>query len=228
VPEAAKARALTHLLLDDLPGAILVSGYALQADTGFVDMRADEARARAFTAGRIDLCSGFRRDGTMLVELEGTGRMPMPTGPAAPRLESSDDELAWHAHEDLPAGGIRRRRRLDLTPAADDVRIDAMFRDSHGDGSGTETVIHEYTLEALISRAELRVLAIEATPRVLPWTECPVAAASAQALVGQTVHDLRTWVRKQLSGIATCTHLNDLLRSLADVDHLVRALDQAC
>lgn len=95
------------------------------------------------------------------------------------------------------------------------------------DGSGIETVIHEYTLDALISRAELRVLAIEATPRVLPWVECPVAAASAQALVGQTVHDLRTWVRSQLTGVATCTHLNDLLRSLADVDHLLRALDQA-
>lgn len=240
VPEAASSRALAHLLLDDLPGAVLVSGYALQADAGFVDMRADAARG--FIAGRIDLCSGFRRDGTMLVELDATGRMPMPTGPPAPSLEVAareqandeladdqlaKDELAWHAHADLPVGGIRRRRRLDLTLAADRVRIDAMFRDSHVDGSGAETVIHEYTLDALIDRAQSRVLAIEATPRVLPWTECPVAAASAQALVGQTVGDLRTWVRKQLTGIATCTHLNDLLRSLADVDHLVLALDQA-
>lgn len=118
VPDAAEARALTHLLLDDLPGAVLVSGYALRGDTGFVDMRADQARARAFTAGRIDLCSGFRRDGTMLVELETTGRMPMPTGPPAPRLEPPDDELAWHEHGDLPVGGIRRRRRLDLTETA--------------------------------------------------------------------------------------------------------------
>jgi hypothetical protein len=190
-------------------------------------MQADQVQAQAFAASRVDLCSGFRRDGTMLVELGQTGSMPMPTGPAAPPVESDDTELAWHQHEDLPVGAIRRRRRLDMTGAPDGVRIDAMFRDSHLDGTGTETVIHEYTLEALIDRAGLRVVKIEATPRVLPWTECPVAAASAGSLVGQTVHELRTWVRKQLRGTATCTHLNDLLRSLADVDHLVTVLDQA-
>jgi hypothetical protein len=225
VPDVARKRALTHLLLDDLPGAVLVSGYALQADRGFADMSA--SHARAFAVSRADLCSGFRRGGTMLAELDLTGRMPMPTGPVAPPLESADDELAWHQHENLPAGAIRRRRRLDLAGTANGFRIDAMFRDSHMDDSGLETVIHEYTLEALVDRAESRVLTVEATPRVLPWTECPVAAASAQSLVGQTVSDLRTWVRSQLNGILTCTHLNDLLRSLTDVDQLVLALDQA-
>jgi hypothetical protein len=226
VPDAADRRALSHLLLDDLPGAVLVSGYAVQADHGYVDMRGDEGLARAFTVNRVDLCSGFRRDGTMLTELGRTGCMPMPTGPAAPSLEAPDDELGWHQHADLPVGAIRRRRRLDLSRAVDGLRVQAMFRDSHMNDSGLETVIHEYTLEALIDRGGSRVLAIDATPRVLPWTECPAAAASAQALVGQTVHDLRAWVRKQLTGTTTCTHLNDLLRSLADVDRLMPALDK--
>ena len=221
LPEAVTDRALVHLLLDDLPGAVLVSGYAVQADLGHVDMRADRARAEAFIAGRIDLCSGFRRDGTMLTELRETGLMPMPTGPAAPELDSPSDPLAWHEHDALPVGAIRRRRRMDLTDEADAIRVEAMFRDTHVDGAEVETVIHEYTLDALIDREEMRVLEIEAAPRVLPWTECPAAAAAAGALVGRAVGELRTWVREQLTGTATCTHLNDLLRSLNDVDHLV-------
>ncbi|RAY16940.1 hypothetical protein DPM19_01890 [Actinomadura craniellae] len=221
LPAAAAGRALSHLLLDDLPGTVLVSGYAVQADLGHVDMRADRALAEAFTAGRTDLCSGFRRDGTMLTELRETGLMPMPTGPVAPGPEPSPDPLAWHEHDALPAGAIRRRRRMDLTAAAGTVRVDATFRDTHVDGDGVETIVHEYVLDALIDRAELRILEIEAVPRVLPWTECPAAAASAGALAGRTVGELRTWVRRQLTGTLTCTHLNDLLRSLDDVDHLV-------
>jgi hypothetical protein len=59
---------------------------------------------------------------------------------------------------------------------------------------------------------------------VLPWPECPGAAASAGELVGRTVPDVRAYVRANLRGISTCTHLNDLLCSLADVAPLIRAL----
>ena len=40
----------------------------------------------------------------------------------------------------------------------------------------------------------------------------------------QTVSDLRRRVRKELVGPATCTHLNDTLRELADLDTLAAAL----
>jgi hypothetical protein len=45
-----------------------------------------------------------------------------------------------------------------------------------------------------------------------------------------TLSDLRFRVRKELTGTATCTHLNDLLRSVADARTLIDQLrgDPAC
>ena len=64
-----------------------------------------------------------------------------------------------------------------------------------------------------------------AVPRVLPFVECPVAAASADRLVGQSIEATRDYVRRELRGTSTCTHLNDLLRSLGDVGTLASTLD---
>jgi hypothetical protein len=71
---------------------------------------------------------------------------------------------------------------------------------------------------------ELRVTWIEATPRVLPWIECPWAAASATRLSGESVAGLRRLVRDGFHGVETCTHLNDMLRSLADIVPLAALL----
>jgi len=70
------------------------------------------------------------------------------------------------------------------------------------------------------------VVEVEADPRTLPWAECPDAALSAGRLQGQTAHDLRRWVRAELVGISTCTHLNDQLRSLEDVVALASELQE--
>lgn len=43
-------------------------------------------------------------------------------------------------------------------------------------------------------------------------------------MVGTQLTDLRTAVLEQLKGIEGCTHLNDVLRSLAEVPVLVRPL----
>jgi hypothetical protein len=59
---------------------------------------------------------------------------------------------------------------------------------------------------------------------VLPWTECPFAAASAARLDGHAVGELRELVGREFKGTTTCTHLNDLLRSLADLARLVALL----
>ena len=67
------------------------------------------------------------------------------------------------------------------------------------------------------------MLDAEATPRVLPWFECPEAAASAGRLAGRSLDSLRAGVRAEFLGATTCTHLNDMLRALADVEILARA-----
>ena len=55
--------------------------------------------------------------------------------------------------------------------------------------------------------------------------ECPGALGSAARLAGQPLADLRPWVRETFTGTSTCTHLNDVLRGVADVDHLIDVVE---
>jgi len=220
VPLHRLAQSPLYLLLDDLPVAALISGYAE------LYFRPDMVGERSAGHPRADVCSGWRADGTMMNAIRDEGRIPVPIGPAAPPLERPGDDLSWHPLDPLPPGGMRRHRRLDLYrdashPSA--LRVDAMFRDTHVDPDGAETVLHEYSVEATLDE-ELRVTSIEAIPRVLPWIECPWAAASATRLCGAPVHSLRRLVRDTFRGIETCTHLNDMLRSLADIAPLASLL----
>ncbi|MGF7234353.1 MAG: DUF2889 domain-containing protein, partial [Frankia sp.] len=107
------------------------------------------------------------------------------------------------------------------------VAVDAFFRDSHVDGGGLETVVHEYSVAATIDPATMRFTDCQATIGVLPWQECPGAVGSARRLVGTPVEGLRTSIRESFVGTSTCTHLNDTLRALEDVGDLVRELPHA-
>jgi hypothetical protein len=211
LPDEQEARSLLHLLLDDVPGASLISGYAVGVSG------VNHLPSSGYTVVP-DLCSGFRSGGTIMAEFERAGRNPLVTGPVAPSLERPDDPAGWHALDPLPATAMRRRRLLDVTPAEDDrLLVYSYFRDSYQGDDGTESVIHEYEIRAVLEESTTQVLDIVATPRVLPWVECPSAAASAQRLIGRTVHDLRREVRVEFTGTTTCTHLNDQLRELTDV-----------
>ena len=61
----------------------------------------------------------------------------------------------------------------------------------------------------------LDFLSCDANVGVLPWVECPSAAASATRLAGTPAADLRERIRDTFVGTSTCTHLNDTLRALA-------------
>jgi hypothetical protein len=211
VPDHRHAASLLYLLLDDLPAAALVSGYAMQR-AGIIGAAPPEV-----FAPNADLCAGWAADATVFRIIHAHGTVPMTIGPAAPTLERDDDRDGWHELPEPTTHTVRRRRRIDVVDAADGLEVDAMFRDSYFDAGGAESVVHEYGLLATIDPETLVVTAADATPRVLPYVECPTAAASASRLVGFHLDEVRDRVRAEWTGPSTCTHLNDLLRSLEDV-----------
>jgi hypothetical protein len=70
----------------------------------------------------------------------------------------------------------------------------------------------------------LTVLGADASARVLPWPECPGALVSAGRIVAEPAAALRQLVASDFTGTTTCTHLNEVLRSLAGVSALGAAL----
>lgn len=206
--EVAAATPL-HLVLDDLPGTLIASGYAWAVEP-------PPATGPMRGSPPADVCSGWRSDGTMMLAIRRDGALPPMAGPTAPPLDAGDPD-GWHATRVLGPGEIRRARRIDVRAAGAELLVDAMFRDSYRDTDGDESVVHEYRLDARVDRSTLRILALAAEPRVLPWVECPAAAASGARLVGQDVREVREQVGTAFVGTSTCTHLNDLLRALGDV-----------
>jgi hypothetical protein len=219
LPDERDARSLLYLLLDDLPVATLVSGYAVSHGIELTVPKGHRMLQRP------DLCAGWRSGGTLLVGLEQTSRVPVATGPDAPSLLREDDPLAWHALPPIPPTGMRRHRRLDLS-LGDEIGVEVLFRDSHVAPDGRETIVHEYSVTAGVEREAFTFTRIEATAGSLPWIECNPAPASASRLLGRPVRGLRSHVRSEFTGVSTCTHLNDTLRSLEDVEALAAAAER--
>jgi hypothetical protein len=221
-PEDVRNGTPLALLLDDLPVAALISGYARLYEGSIPNDQAAQSM-------KSDICSGWRSEGTMMTSVRAGLGVPVTVGPRAPSIADDRDVDAdgWHAIGQLPIGSMRRRRLVDVHVETDRWNIAAMFRDTHVDSGGSETVLHEYVLTATVDAATRRLTSCSAVPRVLPWVECPVAAASADRLVGEPVDGVREFVRTSLRGTSTCTHLNDLLRSLGDVAILADALERS-
>jgi hypothetical protein len=215
-PALPAEEGLLHLLVDDIPVVTLVSGHAWGVAT-LPERRLPVVSMRAHLIP--DQCAGFASDATIMTEVGRTGLPPMATGPAAPPL-TTDDALGWHATDPLPPHGMRRTRRIDVRPGSPAV-VDVLFRDSYVRPDLLETIIHEYTVSMSVDPDAAVVVDCEATPRVLPWVECPAAALSARRLAGRPLAGLRQHVREAFGGTSTCTHLNDTLRSLEDVPALL-------
>ena len=102
------------------------------------------------------------------------------------------------------------------------VGIDAHFRDSHADAAGRETICMSITSRLPPHPRHIRL--ITADPHVLPWPECPAAAAGTSRLAGVELSTLPAHVRDTFTGASTCTHLNDMVRALADVPALAASV----
>jgi hypothetical protein len=218
LPDHVASQSLLHALLDDLPGATLVSGYALLRGGKITRPPGDyERHVHAST----DMCAGWASDATILVTFREQGSPPVPMGPEAPLLERDGDALSWHPMAPLPREATRRRRRLDLIPLHADGSpawtFNSHFRDSYRDAEGTESVVHEYLVEGTPDDTLHRIEDIRTEARVLPWVECPAAVGSSARMITKPIAELRVQVRNEFVGTSTCTHLNDAFRFLADL-----------
>lgn len=211
----------TNLMLDDTPGATLISGFAFSRWQRMEDLIpvGSPLRARNMTG----ICTGFAPGSSSLAP-DGTSRWTHRTRSIAP-LDSSEDPWAWHPIRSVTEVSMRRARRIDVRRDGEVLVVDAMFQDSATTPDGGRDAVHEYTLSATIDVATSTLSEIEAVPRVLPYVECPLASLNLGAVVGTPVEQLRSVVLERLAGVAGCTHLNDAVRALADVPHLITLLD---
>jgi hypothetical protein len=210
--QASRRRSLCFSALEDLSGAHFVSGYAHLIE-GIISQTPEHADMAA--ERQADICIGWAADGPFIASTRARGHIPVPVGPTAPDIDNGYEMATM-----IPPT-VRRQRRIDVVNPADatgEWRLQEHFRDSYAGRDG-EMVMHEYLVDAVFDR-DGRVVSIAADPRVLPWSECPGAAASAQRLVGQTLGELPARVRADLVGATTCTHLNSTLRTLADAEFL--------
>ena len=102
VPYSDRGAAPLLMLLDDVPGAALVSGYAELHEGAFPTRPVPDQ----FLDAQVDLCAGWAADASMMQMIRATGQNPTPLGPAAPDLLDPDDPLVWHARP-----SCRRTRR---------------------------------------------------------------------------------------------------------------------
>ena len=239
---AALATMLVRQLLEDLPAAALISGYSSLRLARRRGARPGDLTPPAVLEHMRDMCSGWRAEGSAAKSIAAGEGVPVQDCPVAPVLEgqgttatsaaatggATTAEWAWHTIPTLEADCMRRRRLVDVS--FDDehgasAHLWAMFRDTVGERDGSERVLHEYALTGRLERSERGMLlaSVRAEPRVLPFSECPAAAAEVGALVGTAVSDLTSVVPEVLLGVSSCTHLNDLLRNVGGLAGLLAA-----
>jgi Protein of unknown function (DUF2889) len=216
------------LILDDIAGSTLIAGFAWSrwSDAWMRPGPLPDGTPRSEPRRRTmaGICAGFR-PGSSALGPDGGSRSDLRHNVAGvPPLADPDDPWSWHELDPHPPVAMRRARRVDVWTEGGTVVVDAMFRDSCWQPDGVEVAVHEYSLEATIDAASGTVSSVEATPRVLPFAECPAAAPNASWMVGASARGLRTEVLERLRSTDCCTHLNDALRSLAEVPVLAAAL----
>lgn len=221
LPEELSAGSPLYLLLDDIAGASLVAPWGLNRwDGNRPHSAANEADIKRRRQSMVGVCIGFSPGSPAL-----TNDMPDRNSMVEP-LDITDDPWAWHdlGHSEGPS--MRRARRIDVS-VGDRIIVEAHFQDSAAQRAGGRLAVHEYLLRATADRESQALLSLEADPRILPFDHCPAAILNIDILLGTPLSALRQTVLDALPRTRGCTHLNDMLRSLAEAPALVAALADA-
>jgi hypothetical protein len=227
LPGEREAGTPLHLLLDDIAGTSLIAGFVWSRwqPEALRNMNRPIPAEFGMRKGRI-ICSGLRPGGWAQTARE-TGGEQAHAVRLAGDISERDDPLAWHEFPERPEVCMRRHRRVDVWCDGDSLFVDAFFRDSCWEPEGTELALHEYSVDAEVDAATHTLREVHAQPHVLPFPECQWAAPHVNLLVGMPVAGFRASVQETLAELQCCTHLNDMLRCLAEVPSLATALAKA-
>jgi hypothetical protein len=200
-----------------------VSGWAWSQWDETWPQRLQAQGAAAGRNGKMEaICAGFR-PGSSALQSDGTSN-PSLSSTLVPPLPHPDDPSGWHELIAQQGAGMRRARRIDVF-VDDAIRIDVGFQDSaNSPNGGSRVAIHEYHVTATADPENFKLLSIHSDPRILPYGECPAASANVTFMLGVPLSEFRLEVLERLPGTFGCTHLNDVLRSMADVPQLVQHL----
>jgi hypothetical protein len=171
----------------------------------------------------LDVCAGYAEGASSLLPDGYPNHGNYSRAEAAP-VENPSDSAGWHAMPSQSGPKTRRTRRMDLWREGELVKVELGFQDSGANPEGGRTAIHEYLVHAEIDAAAGVLTALQALPLVLPYRECPGASIKATRMIGQKVRGFRQSVLETLPSTLGCTHLNDVLRTLADIPRLAQSL----
>lgn len=218
-PQESLTGAPLCLVLDDLPGATLVSQWAFSR---WSHISRQHALAAVPDRNMEGVCIGFR-SGSLALDENGRASEDSNTARIAPLVNPSDPK-GWHELEMFDGINFRRARRIDVWRDGDMLAAECHFQDSGSapDG-GPRIAIHEYLLEARFDKNG-RLDALTAQPGTLPFPECRAAPTNLSVLLGTRANELRETVLNRLKASHGCTHLNDAVRSLAEVPTLAANL----
>lgn len=215
--------AVVYQLIDDFAGASLVAGWAWSRWT---DRWAQPAKSaeKPKLPKMVGICAGFRPGASSLTE-EGTPRHDIQSATPVPELRNPDDPEGLHEWPEQEGVGMRRARWIDVWREGGGFCVHAGFQDSATAPGGGRVAVHEYRLTAQVDAQKRTLQSVQADPRILPYAECPAAALNIQRLTGESVSTLRRTVIEALPGTLGCTHLNDVLRALADLPRALSVLE---
>jgi hypothetical protein len=205
-------------LLDDVPVVAMITDYGAlrRLDDSTIALRG------AMGARQIDVCSGWAKDGELAAAL-GRGR-PFRLSEHRPAdgtpLELRCSHTTGAATDNLQPGDQRRRRLLEVRTSGRRISARARLLDTYLEPNGWESPLHDYWVDVTAHRATGLITHAVATPGALPVSSCARAVASAGWIIGMRLGNLRQQVSDGFRGPSTCTHLNDVLRSLDAVTEL--------
>lgn len=214
-----------YLLLDDLAGTTLVSRWAWSRwFPGWATAQTEEGR-QAHAASMLGACTGLRPGSSGIAD-QGAPVLGQNISAVGPIVNPADPH-GWHPFTDLTDEiQFRRARRIDAWRVEDTIHIETHFQDSANTREGGRAAIHEYLLRAQADARTGVVTAIEARAGTLPYPECPGAMANLRFLIGTPIGELRVRVLQMLRRTNGCTHLNDVVRSLAEVPAMLARIPQ--